>query len=257
AGYYFYYCAIGLLSNSVIPQVGNYFLKARSLKNEFNVPTATSLQSVYQEQVFDLIILITIIGPSFLFFFKLTSVAMTRILYLFIVLAVVMLTLRSKRSIFQWINGVLVLLARFLSIFPVLRERFASAQALFNLPPPPNKTCLWLYFNSIIKYSIISARIYIVMVAIGIDFSYWHIFFGTPMIQIILLLGVTFGGIGASDAGWFFFLFSFGVDKNDIGNFLILERILSLGALSFVTFSSYLYYRAQVAYGTVRDGQTP
>ncbi|ODS33904.1 MAG: hypothetical protein SCARUB_00975 [Candidatus Scalindua rubra] len=72
--------------------------------------------------------------------------------------------------------------------------------------------------------------------------SFGAVLLAAPLVQTLILIGFIPGALGTLEAGWFGALTLLGVDKAEIGIFLVVLRILGEAALISVTIIGSLYY---------------
>jgi len=121
---------------------------------------------------------------------------------------------------------------------PILGKRLPET---LDLPPIERRLCLNLFVLSAIKPLILSVQYALFAYAIGLDFSLSVMVFGTPLSQLAFLFAFTAGGLGVFEAGWFSILALGGIPSEDIGVFLIAQRIFSITALAIVAGTAQIY----------------
>lgn len=239
SSYYFFYCSFGLLSATFITQAGNYVFKVASLKDRFGVPASISVLSIFYEQIFDLIVLFGMIVPSLLFLKQYIQLSEVWIMYFLILLLITSQIIANRWPFLVWINRLFSHASRLLTVLPGLKAKITQITQLeqFKISPAVSLQLLSL---SIVKYFFITLRVFMIMLATGLDVSYGQIYFAIPSVQMVVLLGLTPNGLGVSDMGWSMVLLSFDMAKPDIGNFLVIERIVGTASILFVTLIGYL-----------------
>ncbi len=242
-GYFLYYSALGLVSNNIIPHLGNYGLKTASMKLLYDVPISNGVLSILVEQLFDLLILILLSIPALLFFLKILSLKMSVIFVVVFFLLSFSLLIYNYSMLFGGIVKCYRFLYKIASKFFLVKNKTHSNCIVSGKIEPGNKiTAIKLFLYACFKQIFVVLRIYIVMVALHIDVPFFSIVLGAALVQGIILIGLIPGSLGTLEAGWFGVLALLGIAKSDIGVFIVVMRILGEVSLVFVTFISYLYY---------------
>jgi uncharacterized protein (TIRG00374 family) len=236
-GYFFYYTAIGLVSNYLVPHVGNYGLKTLSMKLLHNVPVKKGALSILIEQLFDLLVLMLIVVPALFFFLKILPLEAA----LGIVAGLFILSFLLLIFKYSLILGVLV---GFYKAASRIVKRGSDLSALEKHPPINRDTALMAFGYSCLKQLCNVLRVYIVVLALGIKVPLSMIFLAGSLIQGVILIALIPGALGILEISWFGILALLGVSRVDIGVFVVVLRVLNETSLVLVAGFSYLYYLA-------------
>lgn len=241
-GYFFYLSALGIVSNVIIPHVGNFGLKTASLKLEHNVPVVSSSVSILIEQLFDLFMLILFTIPALCFFLGICSLEMAiAFLLIFVLLSGVILTMSSEKAIELMARGY-TLLFKGASKLPVLKNRIRGDIALLHtITLISRKTACKVFVYSLLRQLCVIGRVYIVMVSLRMQIPFAGVMLAAPLVQTVILIGITPGALGTLEAGWFGVLTLLGVERSAIGVFVIVIRILTDCALVLLAVMSYCW----------------
>ncbi len=242
-GYFFCFSAIGTASNNVVPHIGNYGLKTISLKLSHRVPVVTGTLTVFIEQLFDLLVLVLMLIPSMLFFLNILSL---KVSIVFIVIPIMLFSILFLYNHTRMIELIILgykFIFKVVSRLPFLKNNFQNDFTLLNNVTSLNrKTVIKLFFYSFLKELSIVARIFIVILSLNMHVSFGAVLLAAPLVQTLILIGFIPGALGTLEAGWFGALMLLGVDKAEIGIFLVVLRILGEAALISVTIMGSLYY---------------
>jgi len=244
-GYFLYYSALGLVSNSVVPYIGNYGLKTVSLKLLHDVPVNNGALSILIEQLFDLLILILLLLPSLLFFLNVMSLEASLIVTLAIFLSSFVVLTHNRKVIFGVMTRGYGFLYQVASRISLIRHRLSeNPAALAKCGVFSETTAIKLFLYSCLRELCLVLRVYFVMSNSHIDIPFFAILLGTALIQAIMLVIVVPAALGVLEGGWFGVLTVLGIDKAAAGIFIVSLRILGETSLLLVTLVSYLYYMA-------------
>lgn len=238
-GYFCYYSALGLLSNTLVPHIGNYTFKIVSLKGLYNVPPKIGALSVLIEQLFDIVVIIIVTLPSLLFASGMISAVNAILLVVLFGLTALFVSVNRPKAVF----AVMLSAYRFLRGF--LRRPIQENELKPNLENAvtfDNAIDAKLLLYSYLKYAFTVLKLYLIMAALKMRVTYIDIFLLTTLVQIVVIIGSTPCALGTSEAGWFGALMLLGIGKSDIGNFLVVERVIGTATMVFVTFLYYLNY---------------
>ncbi len=242
-GYFFCFSAIGTAFNNIVPHIGNYGLKTLSLKLLHRVPVVTGTLSVFIEQLFDLLVLVLMLIPSSLFFFNIVSLKASLIFISIPVILFGVLLLYNYAKLIDIIITGYKLIFKVALRLPFLKNRFQNDFTLLNNVTSLNrKTVIKLFFYSFFKELSLVARIFIVILSLNMHVSFGAILLTAPLVQILILISCIPGALGTLEAGWFGALMLLGVNKAEIGIFLVVLRVLGEAALISVTIIGSLYY---------------
>ena len=242
-GYFLYYSAIGLIANYIVPQIGNYGLKTASMKLSYNVPVDKGLLSILIEQLFDLLTLVLVMLPSVLFYLKILSLNRTLIfigilftgafaLLVYNHVKVVSMVLRT----YEFLYGLVV------KLLPTHNDQSVKRTMLHNEVSLSRNTSLKVLYYSILKYLCLTTRFYVVVLSLRIDVSFVQILLASAIVQGITLITFIPGSLGILEASWFGILTLLGVNRSEIGAFVIISRVLCEVSLIITVLISYFYY---------------
>jgi uncharacterized protein (TIRG00374 family) len=242
-GYFTYFSAMGMLSNNIIPHVGNYGLKAASMKLIYNIPIVTSTLSVLIEQMLDLLVLAMITIPALFFFLKIFSLEASIAFVIISAICICLMLTYNHIKVFEIIIQGYKLLYKIVSKIPFIKKKFIiDFSAMNSIATLSKKTIIKLCIYSYLKYVNIVLRNYIVILSLNIDVSYASVLLAASLVSLVVLFGFIPCSLGTQEAGWFGVLALLGVDKIDIGLFLVTVRVLLEPALVLVTLITYLFY---------------
>jgi len=242
-GYFIYYSTIGIISNKIVPHVGQFGPKVTSMKHLYNVPVAKVTISVFIEQLFDFLVLILLGFSSVLFLSKVLSLGPSIMLIAIIAMVVGLLFIfyhvRAIRVIITGYNFLLKMASR----IPLIGNKFQGNNTVAGEVVEISRyTAFKLFYYSYLKYLSEIFRIYIVATSLNIEMSFGTAFLASPIVFFITIAGSIPGGLGIYEAGWFGILMLLGIPSSDIGAFVIINRILGEAALILVVVITYVTY---------------
>ncbi|MBU1863839.1 MAG: flippase-like domain-containing protein [Candidatus Omnitrophica bacterium] len=238
--YILYLAAIGIISNNIIPHIGNYGLKAASMKTHYNVSVVTSTFSVLIEQLFDLFVLMLFIVPSLLFFLHVISLQGALFFVVVSALSVWFLFMFNHTFVMKLIMKGYTILYALVKKIPFLKKKMvADVSAVNDALKLSRTTVTKLFLYSYIRYIFMIIRNYLVILSLHMDVSFGALLLAAPLVQAIILVGFIPGALGTLEAGWFSVLALLGVDRMHIGLFLVSVRVLLDVSLVVVAFIIY------------------
>lgn len=196
---------------------GLIFFRPFFLKKKASIKYKTSLTAIFFEKVADFYyLLIILINTVFFLSIKNTKIIIITIpISLFLGNLIYIKTAR-KLELFS-IN--------FFSKFSSIKNKISKYNnnlILYN----SNKSRSYLFISiiTIIRFIILSLRLFFLVLALNINMPFILILLGIPVSQLSLLFALTPGAIGILEGGWLGFLTISNINKDIIGNFLIGQR---------------------------------
>ena len=253
-GYFIYYSAIGVVSNNIIPYVGNFGVKVSSMKLLYEVPITTGIFTVFIEQLFDLLVLVLVVLPSCLFFFNIITVKCSVLLnFIVAIFAGILLVIYHVRLVEIIITGY-IYLCKIITRIPLIGTRFKITYVPAHKVLQISKSAATkLYFYSYMKFIVVVFRFYIIAVLLNLNISFYVFIVAVPAVLLIVLWGPIPGNLGISETGWFAILTIFDINTSDIGTFMIVNRIFGEAALLLAALIAYCYYTINRLFGTVEE----
>ena len=189
-GYFIYYSTIGIISNKIVPHVGQFGPKVTSMKLLYNVPVSTTTLSVFIEQLFDFLVLILLGFSSVLFLSKVLSLGPSIMLNAIIAIVVGLLLIfyhvRAIRVIITGYNFLLKIASR----IPLIGNKFQGIKTVAGEVVEISRyTAFKLFYYSYLKYLSDIFRIYIVAASLNIDMSFGTALLVSPMVFFITIVG--------------------------------------------------------------------
>lgn len=214
--------------------------------NQFQkIPVSAAVFSVLLDRFFELVLLLVIILPSFLFMTRAFSSSQTVLVLLLLFAGLSLLTLWKKGDSFNFLLKIYeTILVRWLSKVPFLRRRIVqemvetNADCHFSQASVLRITC-W----NITKYIFLSLRFYFIGQSLGIQFPLAESFLVLPLIQLSGLINLTPAGLGVVEMGTYGALLLIGINQSQILIFVIGQRVLlSLMLLSLLVLIHLISY---------------
>jgi uncharacterized protein (TIRG00374 family) len=241
----FFYSISSLAAGLLFAQSASLIVVRAGALNRFeNMPLPRSLASVLIDKLFDLSYIVLFIVPTMLFLFKVVTIEQAFWIALALFAAVSLLIVFRyglwSRSI-QWLILTAVKIMRRLPLLKNLRlldqlEKFENLQALELLQQSTISRAYWLTALGEIALVLRSC---LIAQAVGLDVSPLAIFMGITLTQMSLLIALTPGGLGITEAAWYIALESAHVDSGAIGVFLIAHRVFQSATIAVTWFILY------------------
>lgn len=113
----------------------------------------------------------------------------------------------------------------------------------YDIPQLSKKTVFFLFMISTIKTASFAMASLCSAWAFDLDISPWVILFGTPISQVAFIFSFTAGGLGVLEAGWLAVMTVAGVPSEDIGIFLIGQRLIITACQFIIAAVTWTGYR--------------
>jgi uncharacterized protein (TIRG00374 family) len=242
----FFYSISSLAAGLLFAQSASLIVVRAGALNRFeNMPLPRSLASVLIDKLFDLSYIVLFIVPTLLFLFKV--VTMEQAFWIALALfALVSLLIVYRYSLWsraiQWMILTAAKIMRRLPFLKNLRllnqlEKFENLEALELLQQSTIGRAYWLTALGEIALVL---RSWLIAEAVGLDVSPLAIFMGITLTQMSLLVALTPGGLGITEAAWYIALDSAHVDSGAIGVFLIAHRVFQSATIAVTWFILYV-----------------
>lgn len=195
--------------------------------------------AVFWDRFFDLALLLCALPASIVFFSvtypdvlaALTSLAGTLLVGGFLLTFTHGLILKATINLTTRLTGFIARFTRLALHLPEATE----------LPPLSRRTVAALFGLTAAKLATLTFFTLCTVNALQLNISPWVLFFGIPVSQAAFVFSFTAGGMGVLEAGWFAVLSIAGVPGEDIGLFLIAQRILdTLSQLAVAAMTQFL-----------------
>jgi uncharacterized protein (TIRG00374 family) len=241
-----------IVDNTLIGKEGNFFSLYRYLVNSYavgtvipmdisllglrsyylnrfqNIPMPMAIFSVLLDRLLDLVILLMMALPSFLYITRVTSINQSSSIVLVLFAGLFSLAFWKKWTTFHFLLEIYQrLLVRFFSKVPFPGPRMVEGSdggrtdCHFS-QSSVNQIIGW----TLIKYIFLSLRFYLTGQALGIQFPVIKSFFFLPFIQLSGLINVTPAGLGVVELGTYGALFLMGISSSQILIFVLGQRVL-------------------------------
>jgi hypothetical protein len=199
---------------------------SRNGKNSFERATF----SVFLDRWFDLLALASLVLPSVLFLFRLTSPSLS--LWLMALPIGLLLTLSflwPRSTVYLFVQGFIIASQFFRRLF---RKAGTEAAGIRKLDVPISRVrLLQIVGLSYVRIIILGLRSWVVILAVGINLPPIDTLLLVPAVQLTLLVPLTPGGLGLYEAGWYGVLLLQGVAAGEGLVFMVLQRVLSAASL--------------------------
>jgi uncharacterized protein (TIRG00374 family) len=244
SGYFSYYTAMGLVANNLLPHLGNFGVKTAAMKTGHGVPVVTGSVIVFIKQLYDLIVMITMMIPAVLYFTNITPFEATLqvILGIFLTMCALFYLLHGffvKNVIFFYEK-----LCYLLMLIPLLKgKKIFDQENIISFAKMKKAVTLKMFILSYFRNMLHIVRFYVIALALNIDISLGIILLATPIVSVLVIVVSVPGSLGTQEAGWFGILLLFAISKLDIAAFVIGTRIIGELALAVSTLICYLYFR--------------
>jgi uncharacterized protein (TIRG00374 family) len=199
------------------------------LSRRNNLSIHLSTNSLILDKLLDLIVSAVFLAPSILYVIGRATIAQSlALLAIFIVLAFVLLFFFGVyvfRFIFSTYNFMISFLLRLLGrkFKPIRPENI------------PSRTIGYGYIASVAKQFSIGLRALFLGQAVGINISALPFLFGASISQMSYVVAVTPDGLGVFDAAWYAVLLTLGISQDQIGVFLVTQRVFTILSISAMT----------------------
>ena len=167
-GYFYCYSAMGLLSNTFVPHVGNYGLKAFSLNGLYSVPLSVGALSVLMEQLFDLTVIIVFAVPSLLYVLGIVPAGSAMLIIFLSASAVVFLSVYRPRLLFTAILSGYKFIYRFVKRLTRNRNFNPSIEGIDSIILDRHIDAKLLFY-SYMKYGFTALKLFLVMAALKLS----------------------------------------------------------------------------------------
>ncbi len=216
-------------------------MRSYYLSRLYHMPVSMAVFSVLLDRFLDVVILLVMAFPSFLFITRTASTTWSVVILVLILVGQVFILFWKKGDSFHFLYSFYrtFIVKRFQKI-PFVGPRLKAEADLseegthFSL----SSTFRIMGWNCI-KYVFLCLRFFFTGHALGIEFSLLTSFFFIPFIQLTGLINITPGGLGVVEMGTYGALFLMGIPKAQILVFVFGQRILLL----VVFFSLFVLYR--------------
>jgi len=219
--------------------------------NQFQkIPMSTAVFSVLLDRFLELVLLLVVILPSFLFITGAFSASQTVLTLLLLFVGLSLLTLWKKGDTFNFLlKSYETILVRWLSKVPFLRRRLSQEMVGTNVDSCFSQgSALRIICWNFIKYIFLNLRFYFIGQSLGIQFSLTESFLVLPLIQLSGVVNLTPGGLGVVEMGTYGALLLIGIKQSQILIFVIGQRVLLslmlLSLLVLIHFVSYIQSKA-------------
>jgi len=214
--------------------------------NQFQkIPISMAVFSVLLDRFLDLVTLLIIVLPSFLFMTRTFSANQTILTLILLLTGLSLFTLWKKGDTFNFLLKIYhTVLVHWLSKVPFLRHRLSQGMVETNVDCHFSQaSALRIIYWNFIKYIFLSLRFYFIGQALGIQFPLVESFLFLPLIQLSGLVNVTPAGLGVVEMGTYGALLLMGIPRSQILIFVIGQRVLlSLMLLSLLVLNHFISY---------------
>lgn len=199
------------------------------LSRRNNLSIHLSTNSLILDKLLDLIVSAVFLAPSILYVLgRATAAQSLTLLVGAITLAFVLLFFLGIyvfRFIFSTYNLVISFLLRLIGrkFQPIRPENI------------PSRTIGYGYLASVAKQFSIGLRALFLGQAVGINISALPFLFGASISQMSYVVAVTPDGLGVFDAAWFAVLLTLDISEDQIGVFLVTQRVFTILSISAMT----------------------
>jgi len=236
--YYTVFATTSFLSFILPKDIVDIGGRALWMKKKAGHTYTTAGTTLFWDRLLDGIVLIALLPTCLMYFFGGQKTLLCT------ALAAVSITISGfllwylNQWTFRAIQTALNALIKLFGSLPFLGKRIPET---LDLPSIERQLCIKLFALSAFKPLILAVQYTLFAYAIGLDFSLNMMVFGTPLSQLAFLFAFTAGGLGVFEAGWFSILVLGGIPSEDIGVFLIAQRIYSIAALAIVAGTAQIY----------------
>ncbi len=227
-------------------------LRSYYLSQFQKIPVPTAVFSVLLDRFLELVVLLVVIFPSFLFMTRALSTNQTLSMLFLILAAVTWFMLWKKGDTFNFLLKIYeTVLTRLFSKVSFLRRRLPQEKVETSVHCHFSQaSVLWIASWSFIKYIFLSLRFYFIGQSLGIEFPLFESFLVLPLVQLSGLINITPAGLGVVEMGTYGALFLMGIHPSQILIFVIGQRILLtfmvLSLLVLVHLISFVHSRREV-----------
>lgn len=239
------YLLNGYAFGMVIPlDVSLAGLRSYYLKRSQKLTMSLAIFSVFLDRFLDVIILITMATPSFLF---ITGVASTKLSMGIVFVSLVGLLgagYWKKGETFSFLlKGYRIGLLLVFSRLPVLRKWIPLQGEGIEAACHFDSSSVYLIMGwNFIKYFFLTLRFYFTGQALGVVFSPIQAFFFIPFIQLSGFVNLTPGGLGVVEAGTYGALVLMGIPKSQILLFVFGQRVLFMATFFLLFMINHLFF---------------
>lgn len=227
----------------IIPELASVTaIRSLFLRNLGKVRLSMGLYSVIIDRMFDVLVLGLTIGPATLFYAGVLGRGLGLAMMLVITLAVaIVFELHYASAAHLLVRGFFGLSDLAVRL-PLIGKRARRVQSQYsNLDlVKQNPRFRYVYRLSLLKYMLVIARYYLCALGTGLPVGPVEIALTTPIVQLGYLFSFAPAGLGVLDAGWFVLLGLRGIQRSEIGLFLLGQRVWQALSLIILATAPYL-----------------
>lgn len=223
--FFFYYVASLLATYNIHVLAGDLGVKALALKKKSGATFVRSSTTVILEHALNLLIMLLVAPPAFLFVFGIISgfaaLSMTLADIIFVCIIIFFYYEKSIACIEQMLSTVGDRLERYQKIRYIIEE--IDFETMKKKKGEYIRLCIissFIYILFVINY-------YYFSIAINIDIPFLAFMLSFPVVYLVSAIGITPGSIGITEAGWLGVLLLIGINKEAAIYYVIYQRIFT------------------------------
>jgi uncharacterized protein (TIRG00374 family) len=203
-------------------------LRSYYLSRFQNIPVPNAIFSVLLDRLLDLVILLVMALPSFLYVTRVTSINQSFSIVVVLFAGLFLFAFWKKGDTFHVLVEIYDrFLVRFLSEIPILGPRLAEGKGNGRTDYHFSQSSVYQIIGStLVKYIFLCLRFYLTGQALGVQFSLIKSFFFLPLIQLSGLISLTPAGLGVVELGTYGALLLMGISRPQMLIFVLGQRIL-------------------------------
>jgi hypothetical protein len=242
-GYFYYYTCIGNLSATLFANcIGDIGLRTLSLKLEHKISLLNSSYSVITGQLLNLLILAIMGLPSFLYLSGTVDVLPGVIINLILLMVFFFCLNISYQKILTLLSGLIHIFNRFSNRFLTFIKTPFSSNITSELLKTDKKSANKLILQSLAIYFFLMLYHLILARALHLNLSTSVFLLAFPVAYIISAIGITPGGLGITELGWFGILTFLGVSSEQATVFVVAQRIIGSLSVLFASLFAFPFY---------------
>lgn len=234
----YFYALSSRAMGQFLPQTASIVVVRSTMLNQFHgIPLQKGIVSVLFDKLYDLFMVILLVGPVLLLISGMASTAQAFAISLIGVGIVSVIIIMRYDWWLRGMLGLVRLVRAMIRRMPFLRrvnyvEKLDQLDNLAQWKLLRHPTVLRAYGLTIVGQLLMVLRTWLIAQAIGVDISGATAFLAVALAQGSILIAITPGSLGMMEASWYAVLEVNNVPSEDIAAFMVAHRIFTIISLA-------------------------
>lgn len=248
---YWFYHTMGVFTGQFVSQVGgDLFVRPAALRGLHGVPFDKGLTAAIIDRSLDLILMLSLLGPAFLYILDVVSMLNAVFIILVLVTFLFILVIAKGAALVSYVSFGISrsgkLLNWILSKRTLTKQRGTEpSRSLEGIECLSKQSLIFVMSLTLARYLFLFFRVYFLSKSFDLGISPVIFFMGTPITQLGVFLAFTPGALGILEGGWYAVLALSGIPTENITAFLIGQRVYLVIFINGVFAISYLIFGAR------------